>query len=91
MKGMLTCKDASRLVSKALDTPLSWRERWGLRMHLLFCALCRRYVRDLRFLRSALRVGRDRLAAERITPSSIKLSPTARKRIRDVLAKNREP
>lgn len=90
MKGMLTCKDASQLASKALETPLPWRERWGLRLHLLFCKLCRRYVRELRFLRSAFRWRHDRASAENITPTRIRLSLTARKRIRAALAANQE-
>lgn len=54
---MLTGKDASQLAAKALNAPLPWRKRRGLGMHVLFCTLCRRYARDLGFLRSALRVG----------------------------------
>ncbi len=86
MMGMLTCKEASRLASKALDTRLSWRERAGLRLHLMFCHLCRRYVRDLRFLRLAFRRaghGGFRLA----TPT---LSEEARRRIRQALSGNRD-
>ncbi len=47
---MLTCKEAAALASKALDTRLSWRERWGMRVHLLLCDLCQRYIEQLRFV-----------------------------------------
>ncbi|MBU2754655.1 zf-HC2 domain-containing protein [Acidithiobacillus sp. CV18-2] len=47
---MLTCKEASRSISKAQDNPLSWRERLALGMHLLFCASCRQYERQVRWL-----------------------------------------
>ena len=88
---MLTCKDASRLASIALDNHLSWRERWGLRMHLLLCKLCRRYVRELKFLREALRHGHERTEMARVIPIRSKLSSAARKRIRAAMVKNQEP
>lgn len=82
MKGMLTCKDASRLASKALDTPLSWRERWGLRIHLLLCTLCRRYVRELKFLSTAFRRART----DGIGLMRPKLSEAARSRIQKAVS-----
>ena len=39
--------------SEALDHPLSFRQRIGLRIHLFLCKWCNRYGRQLRFLRSA--------------------------------------
>ncbi len=50
---MLTCKQATRLVSEALDRPLSLRERLGLRAHLMICAGCAQFERQLGFLRAA--------------------------------------
>ncbi len=48
------CREASRLQSEALDHPLSLPQRVGLRMHLLICKWCRRYGKQIRFLRQAL-------------------------------------
>jgi len=52
---MLTCKDASRLISQQLDGPLPIHRRWLLRIHLLWCEACRRYEVQARFLREAMR------------------------------------
>lgn len=51
---MLTCKEATRLVSESLDRELSFRQRFGLRVHLLLCHFCRRYKRQLLFLQSLM-------------------------------------
>jgi len=80
---MLSCKDVTDLASKSLDAPLTWRQRCGMRLHLLFCRLCRRYVRNLRFLEQALRRARD----EKLECFSAddKLSEEARDRIQRAL------
>jgi predicted anti-sigma-YlaC factor YlaD len=52
---MLTCKEASHLISQELDGPLPLHRRWLLRVHLLWCEACRRYNRQARFLREAMR------------------------------------
>jgi hypothetical protein len=51
---LLSCKEASRKLSRAQDGPLSGFERWRLRMHLAVCIACTRFERQLRFLREAL-------------------------------------
>ena len=80
---MLTCKDASRLVSESQERSLRFGERWGLRLHLWICVNCRRFERQLHLLRQALR----RLArAEATLTQSARLSPEARERIRRALA-----
>jgi hypothetical protein len=47
---MITCRQASQLVSKERDVGLSWRERASLRLHVMMCAMCRRYQAQLGFL-----------------------------------------
>jgi len=80
---MLTCKDASRLVSERQERSLRFGERWGLRLHLWICVHCRRFEQQLRLLRMALR----RLArTEAAVSLSSGLSPEARERIRQALA-----
>jgi len=51
---MLTCKDASRLISQRQDRALSVRERLSLQMHLALCAACVRVSDQVEFLRKAL-------------------------------------
>jgi predicted anti-sigma-YlaC factor YlaD len=52
---MLTCKEASHLISQELDGPLPLGRRILLRFHLLWCEACRQYNRQARFLREAMR------------------------------------
>jgi hypothetical protein len=47
---MITCREASQLVSKGRDVKLAWRERLSLTLHLRICEMCRRYERQLGFL-----------------------------------------
>ena len=48
---MLTCEQASRLISDALDVRLSLRQRVGLRVHLLVCRGCANFRRQAHWLR----------------------------------------
>ena len=48
------CKEASRLQSKAVHQSLPLLEKMGLRIHLLVCAWCRRYAKNIRFLKEAV-------------------------------------
>jgi hypothetical protein len=56
---MLSCKEASRLISQAQDLRLPWFARWKLRLHLAACAACARFDRQARFLREAMRRYRE--------------------------------
>lgn len=59
---MLSCKEATRLASEAMERSLSVTERLNLRVHQLVCAGCRRAEKQFRFLRDAAqawRAGRD--------------------------------
>ena len=76
-----TCRDASRLQSQALDHPLSWQTRFGLRLHLLVCQWCRRYGRQIRFLRQMVQEHPDELT----DAASPTLSPAARERLKQSL------
>ncbi|MBM5811914.1 MAG: zf-HC2 domain-containing protein [Gammaproteobacteria bacterium] len=52
---MLTCQEASLLVSRGLDESLPWSRRLALHMHLVLCDACRRYAGQLRWIRAAAR------------------------------------
>ncbi len=52
---IISCKDASRLVSQQQDANLSSWQRLALRLHLAVCAGCARFERQIRFLRTAMR------------------------------------
>lgn len=52
---MLTCKQASQLLSQSLDRPLTGGERFRLRFHLLLCKFCKRFGQQIVGLRNAIR------------------------------------
>jgi hypothetical protein len=54
MRIRLTCRDAARLVLAGEDRALSAGERVRLRLHLLACRMCPRFVRQVHFMRQAL-------------------------------------
>jgi anti-sigma factor ChrR (cupin superfamily) len=70
---MTSCKYAALLLSRALDTPLTWRERLSLRVHLAICDMCRRFRQQLDAIQRAMRRSID--------PEE-RLSDEARERIR---------
>lgn len=79
---MLSCKEASLMVSRSLDTKLSWPNRVGITIHLLLCKACRRYKTQLRVLHQALQL--------RALPSRFathKLDSPAKESIKQVLKK----
>jgi hypothetical protein len=51
---MLSCKQAAEVVSQGLDRKLGVGERLLLRLHLLVCANCERFERQMGLLRCAL-------------------------------------
>ena len=76
------CREASRLQSDALDRPLTFSQKLGLRIHLLLCKWCRRYGRQINFLRAA---SRHEAHGDHCLPPQ-ELSPEARGRIKQKLA-----
>ena len=51
----LPCHGVCRLASESLDHDLGRLGRFALRSHLLRCTSCRRFERQIRFLRFAMR------------------------------------
>jgi len=54
MKFDLNCKQVTHLVLQREDRSLSWRERLGVRFHLLICKACPRFVRQVELMRGAM-------------------------------------
>ena len=52
---MLSCKEATRLVSQGLDRRLPFGRRVALRVHLAICNGCTNFGKQVRFLRHAVR------------------------------------
>lgn len=47
---MLTCKNATRLISESEDRPLSINEKMQLRLHLMLCSGCARYEKQIQMI-----------------------------------------
>lgn len=56
---MLKCKEACTLLSQSQDRPLTLRERISLLIHLAICPHCRRYRKQLLFIRRNIQQWRD--------------------------------
>ncbi len=51
---MMNCKQASQLISRSLDEPLSTRERIALKFHLSLCDWCSTFSQQLQKLHVAI-------------------------------------
>ena len=76
-----SCKTAARLQSEALDHKLTWRQRWGLRIHLVLCKWCSRYGKQIAFVHKVALSHPDEVTSA--VPQQ--LSDEARARIRQNL------
>jgi hypothetical protein len=76
-----SCREATRLQSEALDRPLPLRQRIGLRIHLVLCRWCKRYGKQIRFLRSAAHCHDEH--GHGLPPQSLR--PEARERMKERL------
>jgi len=83
---MLNCRHVTRLLSQSMDAQLPWHRRLLIRLHLLYCVWCGRYAAQLKFLRKAT----QQLAQGMDEPTSERLSPEARERIRQRLRQAQE-
>ena len=60
----LPCRAMTELASESLDRDLGRVERIALRSHLLYCAPCRRYLRQIQRIGQALHELADRVEAD---------------------------
>ncbi len=74
---MLTCKQASQLISQSLDRPLSLPDRIKLRFHLFICNACTRFNHQLKRLRAAIQALRGQIEND----NAIQISTEAKARI----------
>lgn len=81
-----SCRQASRLQSEALDHKLPILQRIGLRIHLFLCKWCRRYGKQIRFLRDAAHDHSDAL----VEPAPQNLPDAARERMKQRLRAEEE-
>ncbi len=80
------CREACRLLSDSMDRPMPLVKWIGLQIHLVLCGWCRRYGKQIRFLRCAAREHPDRFSGS----ASNALSPEACERLKKALRKETE-
>ena len=60
---MLSCEEASVLLSQAQERRLGWWEQLGLKLHLTLCDGCANFRKQLDFIRLMIKRYRDSDAA----------------------------
>ncbi|MGH7599491.1 MAG: hypothetical protein ACREOI_24310 [bacterium] len=78
-----TCKEVTRMASEAMERKLPLRQRLDMRLHLLICALCMRYVKQLQFMHDAVQQHAAQIETGAAQPSV--LSDGARERMKQRL------
>lgn len=78
---MLSCRQASVLVSLSLQRPLTRKERWLLMLHLAICKACRRFRAQWMAIHALLKKQRTQVEQD----STVTLSAQARERIQRAL------
>src|SRR6266850_5890973 len=73
------CREMVPLMSQSLERRLGLREWLSLHLHLIVCAWCDRYLKQVRFLRHLIRLQNDSIDEE--TLPHLSLSSEARARI----------
>lgn len=77
------CKDVTRMASEAMERKLPLRQRLDMKLHLLICTLCMRYVKQLQFMRDAVQQHAAQIETG-ATPPAV-LSDGARERMKQRL------
>jgi hypothetical protein len=75
------CKEMVKIITASMDSKLSWREWLMMKIHLLSCDPCVNFLKQLRFIRTALSHSDEHLDEAQ----HISLSDSARDRIKDAL------
>jgi hypothetical protein len=81
---MLSCKQASQIISQSLDRPLTMQERFALKLHLLICKYCKQFSQQLHTLRVALK----QMTSVIENDDTIKMPVVTKKRITDLIDAN---
>lgn len=59
-----TCREAAALMVAREDQALPWADRLALRLHLMACAACPRFARQMLTMRNGMRQWRHYVEAE---------------------------
>jgi anti-sigma factor ChrR (cupin superfamily) len=64
---VLSCREIVQDADRLLAAELPWRRRVAVKLHLLMCRHCRRYVRQLRALIHAVPFMHSKASDEEVT------------------------
>lgn len=78
-----SCREIVSIISASLDRPLTFREKFLMKMHLLACKPCVRYLDQSLFVARAIRIMDD---SEKTDFFAGSLSDSARSRIKSALS-----
>ena len=59
MRIKVTCKEVTALVIAREDRPLSWQDRLALRVHMVICAACPHFARQVLTMRNVMKPWRN--------------------------------
>jgi hypothetical protein len=88
-KRTLTCKEATAVISEAFEREPPFFRNVLLRLHILACGACARFLLQLRFLRDLIRLQNASPGGAAMPDAS--LSAAARERIKLALRQNERP
>lgn len=57
---MISCEEASKLISESMDHSVPFLEKISLKIHLAMCKVCPTYMRQLHFLREVVKSWADK-------------------------------
>lgn len=76
------CKEIAQIISASLDRPLTFRERAVMKLHLIACRPCVRYLEQSSFLQTATHKLDEKVLTDLVDG---RLSDDARARIKSLL------
>lgn len=78
------CTELLPIMSQSLEREWTLKEKVVMQLHFLYCEYCLRYLRQLRLMREAARLGSDKIY-NTATPATPSLSDEAAARLKRAL------
>lgn len=79
---MFNCREVTRLISDAMDRKVPFHRRMGIRLHLLMCRFCARYLKQVKIIRDLMHLEMADLEDSHLPGS---LPPQTRDRIQHLI------
>jgi hypothetical protein len=81
------CKQMTRKLGESLDRKTSWREKLVMKLHIVTCEACERYLQQVSFLKHAVHIHGDADAGTSEL-SLAAMSPESKMRLKTILRQN---